>query len=136
MALPPGAELAQQLLGDGVQGGRPLEPRRGSRGLEVAGLWMKVVQGRPELRASVKTLMEIFSESVGPSLAIWTNPVQFSLWMRAVRCSPLCSAANDICCRSQRFSATAERTEAALESRPSPHARRRRWRTRRVCFVT
>ena len=39
----------------------------------------KIVQGWPQLRASscFRALIEIFSQRVGPSLAIWTNPIQF-----------------------------------------------------------
>jgi hypothetical protein len=37
------------------------------------------------LWANFKALIGIFSQSVGPSLAIWANPVQFSSkWPRAV----------------------------------------------------
>jgi hypothetical protein len=39
--------------------------------------------GWPTLWANFRALIGIFSQSVGPSLAIWANPVQFSL-----NCSP------------------------------------------------
>jgi hypothetical protein len=38
----------------------------------------KIVQGRAKLWANFRALIGIFSQSVGPSLAIWANPVQFS----------------------------------------------------------
>jgi hypothetical protein len=38
----------------------------------------KIVQGWSKLLANFKALIGIFSQSVGPSLAIWANPVQFS----------------------------------------------------------
>ena len=38
----------------------------------------KIVQGWPKLWADFRALTGIFSQSVGPSLAIWANPVQFS----------------------------------------------------------
>ena len=38
----------------------------------------KVVQGCPKLWADFRARIGIFSQSVGPSLAIWANPVQFS----------------------------------------------------------
>jgi hypothetical protein len=41
----------------------------------VCGCMNENCTGLPNLRA----LIEIFSQSVGPSLAIWANPVQFSL---------------------------------------------------------
>ena len=40
-------------------------------------LWTKVLQGWPKLWADFRALLGIFSQSVGPSLAIWANPVQF-----------------------------------------------------------
>ena len=40
---------------------------------------MKIVQGWPKMRVNFKALIWIFSQSVGPSLAIWADPVQFSL---------------------------------------------------------
>ena len=40
---------------------------------------MQLVQGWPKLRANFNDLTGILSQSVGPSLAIWANPVQFSL---------------------------------------------------------
>jgi hypothetical protein len=46
---------------------------------------MKIAQGWPKLWANFKALVGIFSQSVGPSLAIWANPVQFSFrryWSR------------------------------------------------------
>jgi hypothetical protein len=39
----------------------------------------KIVQGWPKLWANFRALINIFSQSVGPSLAIWANPVQFTL---------------------------------------------------------
>jgi hypothetical protein len=39
----------------------------------------KIVQGWPKLWANFRALIVIFSQSVGPSLAMWANPVQFSL---------------------------------------------------------
>jgi hypothetical protein len=41
--------------------------------------------GWPKLWANFKALIGIFSQSVGPSLAIWANPVQFSLLGQAAR---------------------------------------------------
>ena len=38
----------------------------------------KIVQGWPKLWANFKALIGNFRQSVGPSLAIWANPVQFS----------------------------------------------------------
>ena len=38
-----------------------------------------LVQGWPKLWANVKALIGIFSQSVGPSLAIWASPVNFTL---------------------------------------------------------
>ena len=37
----------------------------------------KIAQGWPKLWANVKALVGIYSQNVGPSLAIWANPVQF-----------------------------------------------------------
>ena len=45
------------------------------------GAGTKIVQGWPKLWANVRALIGIFSQSVGPSLAIWANPVQFSLYV-------------------------------------------------------
>jgi hypothetical protein len=42
----------------------------------------KIVQGWPKLWADFRALTGIFSQSVGPSLAIWANPVQFSFCAR------------------------------------------------------
>ena len=39
----------------------------------------KAVQGWPKLWANFRALIEISSQSVGPSFAIWANPGQFSL---------------------------------------------------------
>jgi hypothetical protein len=39
---------------------------------------MKIAQGWPKLWANVRALVGIFSQIVGPILAIWANPVQFS----------------------------------------------------------
>ena len=39
----------------------------------------KIVQGLPKLWANFRDLIGIFSQSVRPSRAIWTNRVQFSL---------------------------------------------------------
>jgi hypothetical protein len=39
----------------------------------------KIVQGWPKLWANFRALIGIFSQSVGPSVTIWANPVQFSL---------------------------------------------------------
>jgi hypothetical protein len=38
----------------------------------------KIVQGWPKLWANFRALIGIFSQSFGPSLTIWANPVQFS----------------------------------------------------------
>ena len=40
----------------------------------------KTVPGWPKLCASFRTLIGIFSQSVGPNLVIWADPVQFSLF--------------------------------------------------------
>jgi hypothetical protein len=45
----------------------------------------KIVQGWPKLWANFRDSIGIFSQSVGPSLAIWANPVQFSLFRRGRR---------------------------------------------------
>jgi hypothetical protein len=39
----------------------------------------KILQGWPTLWATFRALIEIFSQIFGPRLAIWTNPVPFSL---------------------------------------------------------
>jgi hypothetical protein len=39
----------------------------------------KIVKGWPKLWANFRVLLGIFGQSVGPSLTIWANPVQFSL---------------------------------------------------------
>ena len=46
----------------------------------------KTAQGWPKLWANVRALFGIFSQSVGPCLAIWANPVQFS-FKRATMCN-------------------------------------------------
>jgi hypothetical protein len=38
----------------------------------------KIIQGWPKFWGNFKALIGIFSQIVGPSLAIWANPVQFS----------------------------------------------------------
>jgi hypothetical protein len=38
----------------------------------------KIAQRWPKLWANFRALIGIFSQRVGPSLAIWANPVQFS----------------------------------------------------------
>ena len=38
----------------------------------------KIVQGWPKLWANFRALIGIFNQSVGPGLAIWANPVEFS----------------------------------------------------------
>ena len=48
----------------------------------------KVVQGWPKLRANFRAVLGIFSQSVGPSLAIWANPVHFSLAEYSLRRTP------------------------------------------------
>ena len=45
----------------------------------------KIVQGWPKLWANFRALIGIFSQTFGPSLAIWANPVQFSLVLSEVR---------------------------------------------------
>jgi hypothetical protein len=40
----------------------------------------KIAQGWPKLWANFRALIGIFSQRIGPSLAIWANPVQFSLY--------------------------------------------------------
>ena len=47
--------------------------------LESAATKRKIVQGWPILWANFRALIGISSQSVRPSLAIWANPVQFSL---------------------------------------------------------
>jgi hypothetical protein len=62
----------------------------------------KIAQSWPKLWANFRALIGIFSQSVGPSLAIWANPVQLSL--RAVwslSCRPLCFI-GDAPCNGQR----------------------------------
>jgi hypothetical protein len=48
------------------------------------GTHTKIVQGWPKLWANFMALIGIFSQSVGPSLAIWANPVQFSFHLTEV----------------------------------------------------
>ena len=45
----------------------------------------KIVQGWPKLWANFRNLIGIFSQSAGPSLAIWANPVQFSSMLSSRR---------------------------------------------------
>jgi hypothetical protein len=45
----------------------------------------EIVQGWPKLWANFRALVGIFSQSVGPSIAIWANPVQFSFGVRGGR---------------------------------------------------
>ena len=45
----------------------------------------KIVQGWPKLWANFRALIGIFSQIIGPSLAIWANPVQFSFVGQGVR---------------------------------------------------
>jgi hypothetical protein len=55
---------------------------------------MKVVQGWPKFWANFRALIGIFSQSVGPSLTIWANPVQFSRYRPRTRdLHPLCGLA-------------------------------------------
>jgi hypothetical protein len=42
----------------------------------------KIVQGWPKFWANFRARIGIFSQSVGPSLAIWTNPEQVLLTRR------------------------------------------------------
>ena len=44
----------------------------------------EVVQGWPKLWANFIALIGIFSQSVGPSLAVWANPVHFSFFCAVV----------------------------------------------------
>ena len=53
-------------------------------GARAAHAVTKIVQGWPKSWANFEALIGIFSQSVGPSLAIWANPVQFSFVGRAV----------------------------------------------------
>ena len=58
-----------------------LRPRLdvGARHFELQVSLTKIAQGWPKLWASFRALIGmIFSQTVGPSLAIWVNPVQFS----------------------------------------------------------
>ena len=48
----------------------------------------KIAQDWPKLRANFRALIWIFSQSVGPSLASWANPVQFSFKLRALNIAP------------------------------------------------
>jgi hypothetical protein len=59
-----------------------LLPTRGAL-LSVVSL-TKVVQGWPKLWANFIALIGIFSQSVGPSLAVWANPVHFSFFCAVV----------------------------------------------------
>ena len=43
------------------------------------GACTETAQGWPKLWANFRARIGIFSQTVGPSLAIWANPVQFSL---------------------------------------------------------
>ena len=61
---------------DGDAHGRRLGP---PRGISHAGRTTKIVQGWPKLRANLRALILIFSQSVGPRLAIWADPAHFSL---------------------------------------------------------
>ena len=48
----------------------------------------KIAQGWPKLWANFRALVGIFSQSIGPSLAIWADPVQFSS-KEPFSCGPL-----------------------------------------------
>jgi hypothetical protein len=48
----------------------------------------KIVQGWPKFWANFRALIGIFSQSVGPSLAIWANPVKFSFLARRTPADP------------------------------------------------
>jgi hypothetical protein len=55
------------------------EPRPTAGGHSHAPLHLtKIAQGWPKLWANFRILTGIFIQSVGPSLAVWANPVQFS----------------------------------------------------------
>jgi hypothetical protein len=51
----------------------------------------KIAQGWPELWANFRALIGIFSQSDGPSLAIWANPVQFCFWRPLTHDRAVCS---------------------------------------------
>jgi hypothetical protein len=57
----------------------------------------KIVQGWPKLWANFRALIGIFSKTVGPSLAIWANPVQFSLVRRVVAPNGVADLYNHAC---------------------------------------
>ena len=65
-----------------------LEGRRVVWEVALAGRWPRnenCVQGRPKLWANFRALIGIFSQTVGPSLAIWANLVQFLLGAKRAR---------------------------------------------------
>jgi hypothetical protein len=47
-----------------------------STGISYAGQATKIVQGWPKLWANFRARIGIFSQSVGPSLTIWANPIK------------------------------------------------------------
>ena len=59
------AQLGFTLIPDAVRRPRRLRPQT------------KIVQGWPRLWINFKALVGIFSQNIGPSLAIRANPVQF-----------------------------------------------------------
>jgi hypothetical protein len=72
-----------RLVGVGLvehEGVRVRQHARGQVAVQVQrDLRTKIVQGWPKFWANVRALIGILSQSVGPSLANWANPVQFSL---------------------------------------------------------
>jgi hypothetical protein len=60
---------------------RPIHPGPVQLGLpRVQISATKTVQGWPKLWANFKALVGVFSQSVGPSLAVWANSVQLSVY--------------------------------------------------------
>ena len=90
--------------------------RRGAR--------TKIVQGWPKLWANFRPLIGIFSQSVGPSLTIWANPVQFSFRMPPSSRPPRRRTG------SARPGAGGRRAPAGPAARATRRPTRRRWRRR------
>ena len=74
------AEAAQRPWGGPGQMRKAVDDEKAStstpRSVETCG--RKTAQGWPRLPANFMAPIGIFSQSLGPSLAIWANPVQIS----------------------------------------------------------
>ena len=87
----------------------------------------KIVQGWPKLWANFRALIGISSQSVGPSLAIWANSVQFSfegrLNDRVVHCQAALFEAVELVIRGSacaQWAAAARRAGTAAPTAPPP----------------